>query len=1328
MHDACWHSSCRKPFEKDKVSRILSKIFAKEENELTIQPSKRRTLDMDNCIFCERGSGKEDLHHFSNLATSDRVKQWSVDLQDTDLMVRVSGPDLVAMKAKYHHSCLTALKNRHRSYKSKESALTNKDKLLEARAISELFGYIEESVEEGEYFFKLQDLHDMLIRRLTAFGIDKEKNRTQLKEKILLEFPDATEQMVGRQVVIAFPQGLKNLIKDAIKQRDHPNQVGVLANAAKLVREEMFQESHASFNGSFDSECQEKYIPNTLKMLVSMILHGVNINADLEEAQPTLTIAQLLMFNLKKHCNKAKMYHHTNQEPPLCTYLGLKVHAETRSKSLIQTLFKLGISPSYQRILSIEDQLTTAVCEQFNQDGVVIPCSLQKNRFSIGAMDNVDYNPSSSSAQGSFHGTSLNLVQVGDSTNSGEGRKRVHLPPQGKTAELPETYSVVPYVDYQTSKMKVPWRSTFFNPNPAFMDDELERENEWLRKATQLHEKSLQKEDRVAWAAFHAAKQASSPESTCSQGLFPLFKEKAATLSMVKHGMDIIKATVNYLNPGQIPIMVCDQPIYALAKKVQWLLPAMYGEDNFLLWPGGLHIELALWKLPGEMLEGMGWDAIISEAEVTTPGVAKSLLKVSHLMRTRYAYQVSLLSLHILKKKAWDQYQEESGATMTYMEWSEKMCRLSGTFYFWNMISELSKLILMFVRAHREQNFFLYVQVLKQLAPYFFALDHPNYSRLIAIHLRDIGSLDKSLQEEFCKGNWVVQKTNKRFSTIPVDQNHEQNNRLIKTTGGFIGLTENPSGLKRWMISGPELARIIDEFETDEETDEENFHHQEGHAVQVTFQGHVRALVQTIEAKGNPFLDNFPELVTLDSRKVLDLSIVQSLRSLVEVGQANYSKFVKDVLNDRISCIDEPLKRNNLALPKNPRVVVKSKKTEKLRVLQNNIEIFGQLYLSHRESDRDEFFTHEAGPFPQSLSENGKMHFPASKSDLLKCFPSMEDTAIIPGEFDCIIIDGSAAAHYLPPESNQKDFSDYAKKRIVPYVEGLWAYCDRLDVVFDRYLPDSLKSAVREKRGSGERYKVEGHVKLPRRWADFLHMSENKEELFHFLAKEIFKCRISEQKQLNVTKGSEVLSKNTPQMPTCSHEEADSRMYVHLLDALEEGNNKIMLRTVDTDVVVICIGKFYDLSGSYPDLDIWIKFGSGKDVKNIHINFLCQSLGKPKSRSMPFFHALTGSDTTSAFKGRAKKTAWQTWMSCEFITPVFEYFSQNPFSEVNGDSSEFHHLEKFVVRMYSKNVDAQTVNTARKLIFASNQNLEKIPPTKDALLQHVKRAIFQTGE
>ena len=33
-----------------------------------------------------------------------------------------------------------------------------------------------------------------------------------------------------------------------------------------------------------------------------------------------------------------------------------------------------------------------------------------------------------------------------------------------------------------------------------------------------------------------------------------------------------------------------------------------------------------------------------------------------------------------------------------------------------------------------------------------------------------------------------------------------------------------------------------------------------------------------------------------------------------------------------------------------------------------------------------------------------------------------------------------------------------------------------------------------------------------------------------------------------------------------------------------------------------------------------------------------------------------------------------------------------------------------------------------KLLFGLNQNLEKIPPTQDALMQHTKRSIYQTGK
>ena len=42
-----------------------------------------------------------------------------------------------------------------------------------------------------------------------------------------------------------------------------------------------------------------------------------------------------------------------------------------------------------------------------------------------------------------------------------------------------------------------------------------------------------------------------------------------------------------------------------------------------------------------------------------------------------------------------------------------------------------------------------------------------------------------------------MQKTAKAFSSIPLDQAHEQNNALIRGEGGAIGIPENPNALLR---------------------------------------------------------------------------------------------------------------------------------------------------------------------------------------------------------------------------------------------------------------------------------------------------------------------------------------------------------------------------------------------------------------------------------------------------------------------------------------------------------------------------------------------------
>ncbi len=66
---------------------------------------------------------------------------------------------------------------------------------------------------------------------------------------------------------------------------------------------------------------------------------------------------------------------------------------------------------------------------------------------------------------------------------------------------------------------------------------------------------------------------------------------------------------------------------------------------------------------------------------------------------------------------------------------------------------------------------------------------------------------------------------------MPLDQVHEQNNERIKGLGGAVGLTENPAAFRRWMIAGPEQARLLEELESQfigANFSNESKHHEEG--------------------------------------------------------------------------------------------------------------------------------------------------------------------------------------------------------------------------------------------------------------------------------------------------------------------------------------------------------------------------------------------------------------------------------------------------------------------------------------------------------------------
>ena len=162
------------------------------------------------------------------------------------------------------------------------------------------------------------------------------------------------------------------------------------------------------------------------------------------------------------------------------------------------------------------------------------------------------------------------------------------------------------------------------------------------------------------------------------------------------------------------------------------------------------------------------------------------------------------------------------------------------------------------------------------------------------------------------KGNFVVQRSTHPFSSMAMDQSHEQLNKSIKGEGGAVGLTEDPVALRRWMIAGPELSRVVTKFEDtlSDVSPSSNKHHEQVPHVQTTFAKDVKSLVATFEELGNPFLEYSKELFVIDTKIIMHDKAVQSVMSAKQLGIEQYHAFVADrIISNNNAAITDTLSK-----------------------------------------------------------------------------------------------------------------------------------------------------------------------------------------------------------------------------------------------------------------------------------------------------------------------------------------------------------------------------------------------------------------------------------
>ena len=416
------------------------------------------------------------------------------------------------------------------------------------------------------------------------------------------------------------------------------------------------------------------------------------------------------------------------------------------------------------------------------------------------------------------------------------------------------------------------------------------------------------------------------------------------------------------------------------------------GKTTWWLMFGGLHIEMAALKTLGDWLQGSGWTHALSQAEIATAGTADSFLQASHVTSTRRAHQVTAAALYILQRHAYDKHSvsaKDDQPPEDFKDWCHEKQKRSPQFLYWLTVLYLELSILIYVRSVREANFNMCLDALTDIVLWFFVLDHIHYAQWILVHLHDMAELPQQHPEiynEFKAGHFTVQKSKRAFSAIPLDQEHEQNNARVEGDRGAVGLTDNPSALRRWMVTGPDVARVIMEFEEANmypNVNEETCHHEETPSAQKGFAKDVQSFVAVTEKLGNPFKKDSPDLLVLDTRDIADPAVTETFRTVKQIGQEQFEAYSNHCLIDRT-------KTNLWRGTSSP----SSDRTEDQKCPKERKHLWRMIWpylqgsslhqLPEPWRELDEFFRHENQACPPALSDAGKLHL-GSKSQLLEC-------------------------------------------------------------------------------------------------------------------------------------------------------------------------------------------------------------------------------------------------------------------------------------------------------------------------------------------------------
>lgn len=445
------------------------------------------------------------------------------------------------------------------------------------------------------------------------------------------------------------------------------------------------------------------------------------------------------------------------------------IHHYTRSKFILSVLNRLGHCISYKTLTKLNNQVLTHIIVTSNE--VDVPSNIVRDPSVLihGAIDNDDFKEDTFDGKSTTHVTAMVLYQPAGIEDMRQFK--------AEKIPVPETGLKVP--EHTLLECQVLKKGPLIKRNPDHFPKPFDHVSQptdtkqdvsnrgdliWVLTRLDLESKDniLFPKQALApgWTPFNQAVSKSDMPVT-KIGFCAIFPAPPTTSDAVYTVMSNFLRINDQLGQ-KYAVLSCDMAVYLLAKLIQL---QTNGFERLFLRIGTFHLAKNFLSIIGQYLQDSGFIDIVIESGMYGENTIKSVLHGTHYNRGIRVHKIMYEACRRLQFKEFvEEHIELEGIelpkdlvkklqtyTMGFKEEASPVFELieeehsqffesfnnfrnekaakNETFKYWDQYCDMVELLLDCVKADREGNWNLHINVVKRMIPYCLLFNHYNYVR-----------------------------------------------------------------------------------------------------------------------------------------------------------------------------------------------------------------------------------------------------------------------------------------------------------------------------------------------------------------------------------------------------------------------------------------------------------------------------------------------------------------------------------------------------------------------------------------------------------------------